>query len=221
VELLERWGFKVTLSPCFASLRLSISLGLLDQARAHLIVALDWLRKHIHENNYIIGLEPSELLTYRDEAAALAVKSTDIDTLEKLKSKMVLFDEFVSDHKTALAGKTSFRKQITNIAVHVHCHQKSLSSPEKCIDALQLIPQSNIQPIPSGCCGMAGFFGYEKQNYELSAQIAELVLLPFIRNLPADTKIVATGASCRQQIYDFLKIKAYHPAQLLYQQLDG
>ena len=87
------------------------------------------------------------------------------------------------------------------------------------MDALQLIPHATIQAIPSGCCGMAGLFGYEKQNYDLSAQIGELVLLPFIRDLPAGTKIVATGASCRQQIRDILNIKAYHPAQMIHQQL--
>jgi len=219
VEVLERWGFRVILSPCFASLRLSISLGLLNQARARLSIFLDWMRKQPVENLYIVGLEPSELLTYRDEASALLTQSADRNTLEMLQFRMVLFDEFVADNKSLLSGKTAFKDQVTNIAVHIHCHQKSLSSEDKCIKALRIIPQARIQSIPSGCCGMAGLFGYEKQNFELSAQIAELVLLPFIRKLPTATKIVATGASCRQQIYDFLKIQAWHPAQIIRQQL--
>lgn len=219
VELLERWGFSVRLSPNFASLRLSISLGLLDQARIRLIKVLEWMRQQPQENSYIIGLEPSELLTYKDEAMALLTRSEDRDSLQALQPRMVLFDEFVSEHKSMLTDKILFKDQATDIAVHIHCHQKSLSNSDRCLDALQLIPQVNIQTIPSGCCGMAGFFGYEKQNYALSASIAELVLLPYIRNLPATTQIVATGASCRQQIYDFLKVKAFHPAQLLHQQL--
>ena len=219
VELLERWGFKVTLSPCFASIRLSISLGLLEQARTRLTTALKWIRKQLEENLYIIGLEPSELLTYRDEAKSLLINSEDINTLEKMQNKTLLFDEFVSENKSTISGMTVFKDQSLEIAVHIHCHQKALSDQDKCMDALQLIPNANIQAIPSGCCGMAGLFGYGKQNYDLSAQIGESVLLPFIRELPTSTKVVATGASCRQQIQDFLKITAYHPAKIIHQQL--
>lgn len=219
VELLERWGYKVSLSPCFASPRLSISLGLLNQASARLNAVLDWLGKYSTEHSYIIGLEPSELLTYRDEAKSLLSQVSAIDTLEKLQLKMLLFEEFVCQNKSMFAAKTKFNNEASHVALHIHCHQKALSGAGKCMDALGIIPRIELEVIPSGCCGMAGYFGYEKQNFDLSAQIAELILLPFIRKLPSTTKIVATGASCRQQISHFLKIKAWHPAQIIRQQL--
>jgi FAD/FMN-containing dehydrogenase/Fe-S oxidoreductase len=219
VEMLERWGFNITVSPCFASPRLSISLGLLDQAQARMTVALDWLQTQVNENTHIIGLEPSELLTYRDEARVLPLSVAQRAFLDKHQHQFMLFDEFVSNHRQSFPTDITYKTQPLDIALHVHCHQKSLSNTEHCVTALHIIPHANIQRIPSGCCGMAGFFGYEKQNHELSHQIGELVLLPFIRKLPPQTKIVATGASCRQQIQDFLHIKAYHPAEILYQQL--
>ena len=219
VELLERWGFNITLSPCFASPRLSISLGLLDQAQARMAIALNWLQTTVTQDTYILGLEPSELLTYRDEASALPLSDSRMAFLETHRKQFVLFEEFVSEHHQSFCPGVSFEDQTVNIALHVHCHQKSLSNTEHCVTALQTLPQANIQSIPSGCCGMAGLFGYEKQNYALSQQIGELVLFPFLRDLSQPTTIVATGASCRQQIQDSLNIKAFHPAHILHQQL--
>jgi Fe-S oxidoreductase len=219
VELLERWGFKITLSPCFASPRLSISLGMLEQAQARMAIALDWLQTKATNDTFIIGLEPSELLTYRDEASALPLLESQMSFVNNHQKQFVLFEEFLSEHRRAFCADVSFKEHIVNIALHIHCHQKSLSNGETCIKALQILPQADIQSIPSGCCGMAGLFGYERQNFTLSQQIGELVLFPFIRNLSQTTKIVATGASCRQQLQDFLNTKAYHPAEILYQQL--
>lgn len=218
-ELLERWGYEVILSPCFTSARLNISLGLLDQARKAMANTVQWLQSQLNENTWIIGLEPSELLTFRDEAGALLTQQSQRQFLESHQHRFLLFDEFVSDHHESFAKEVAFKSQSVSLAVHVHCHQKSLSHAEQCINTLQQLPNAYIQNIPSGCCGMAGLFGYQHSTYELSRQIGELVLFPFIRDLPPDTKIVATGASCRQQIRDFLNIEAYHPAQILRQQL--
>ena len=168
-----------------------------------------------------MGLEPSELLTYRDEACALPIAEPQLKFLSEHRKQFVLFEEMVCEQRESFPTELKFKTQTLDIALHVHCHQKSLSLPDHCVSALQINPHAKIQLIPSGCCGMAGFFGYEKQNAALSKQIAELVLLPFIRKLPQDTKIVATGASCRHQIQDLLNIKAYHPAEILHGQLSS
>jgi len=219
VELLERWGFKITLSPCFSSARLSISLGLLEQARQRLASALDWLRTQVNHSTYVMGLEPSELLTYRDEAHALPLSDSQLAFLSAHQKQFVLFEELVSKLRQSIPTDLLFKAQPVHIALHIHCHQKSLSNSDDCVDALQINPHTEVQYIPSGCCGMGGFFGYEQQNMAVSQQIAELVLLPFIRNLAPDTKVVATGASCRHQIQDLLNVKAHHPAEILCQQL--
>jgi Fe-S oxidoreductase len=219
VELLEYWGYEVSLSPCFTSTRLSISLGLLDQARKAMASAVKWLQSRLQDNTWIIGLEPSELLTFRDEAGALLRQQTQREFLKNHQHRFILFEEFVSDHHESFAKEVSYKSQSVSLAVHVHCHQKSLSHWDQCLNALHQLPNAHIQHIPSGCCGMAGLFGYQQDTYDLSRQIGELVLFPFIRDLPPETRIVATGASCRQQIRDCLNIEAYHPAQILHQQL--
>lgn len=219
VELLELCGYEIILAPCFGSARLDISLGLLDRARHKLQHAIDWLSNNTEDAKNIIGIEPSELLSYRDEAPDL-VSSSQQNKLEALQGKILLFEEFISENQSQMSHSIVFKNDPINIALHAHCHQKSLSDMEACINALRTIPQVNIQTIPSGCCGMAGFFGYEKQNYQLSKSIGELVLFPAIRNLPDDTKIVATGASCRQQIGDFLQRRAYHPVEIIHQMID-
>ena len=219
VDLLEYWGFSIVLSPCFASARLCISLGMLQQARNTLTATVHWLDSRVNEATQVIGLEPSELLTYRDEARALLVEPAQIRFLHDHQHRFQLFDEFVSDHHGSFCKDDVHNENPLNLAVHVHCHQKSLSDADKCISALQITTHAKIHTLASGCCGMAGLFGYQPANYDVSRQIAELVLLPSIRQLPHDTRVVATGASCRQQIQDFLNIKAYHPAEILRQQL--
>jgi Fe-S oxidoreductase len=192
---------------------------LLQQARNTIVSALDWMDSRLDDDTLVIGLEPSELLTFRDEALALLAEPAQIRFLHDHQYRFLLFDEFVSDHSASFYKNEARSDNTLNLAVHVHCHQKSLSDADKCISALQLFGNNNIETIASGCCGMAGLFGYQQSNYNLSRQIAELVLLPSIRKLPQDTRIVATGASCRQQIHDLLNIKAYHPAEILRQQL--
>jgi Fe-S oxidoreductase len=99
--------------------------------------------------------------------------------------------------------------------VHGHCHQKALVGMQPLLKALSLIPGVNVQPVPSGCCGMAGVFGYEKEHYAVSLDIAELVLFPTIRETENDTLIVAPGTSCRRQIADGLGVRAYHPVEVM------
>ena len=122
----------------------------------------------------------------------------------------------------ARAGKLTalaFRTDPCRILVHGHCHQKALVGIQPLLDTLAILPKANMQAIPSGCCGMAGAFGYEREHYELSMQIGELVLFPAIRRAEEDIIVVAPGTSCRYQILDGTGRPALHPAEVLHRRL--
>ncbi|HEX5151931.1 MAG TPA: hypothetical protein VFW07_10805 [Parafilimonas sp.] len=106
-----------------------------------------------------------------------------------------------------------------NIKLHGHCQQKALSSVAPTVKILSLPENYTVQTIPSGCCGMAGSFGYEKEHYDISMKIGELVLFPAVRNKTSDTIIAAPGTSCRHQIKDGTKVIAKHPVEILYEAL--
>ena len=218
VLTLEHCGYEVTLSPCFASLRSLISSGLLDRAKKQLITIVDWLDNNSESADYIVGLEPSELLALRDDALALNIDQTT-DRLQQLLSRLYLFEEFMQKSRNEITKLNAFDQQPASVLLHVHCHQKSLSSVDACVDTLTLLPQTQIDALTTGCCGMAGTFGYEKEHYQLSKDIASLVLLPAIKNKNAEAIIVATGASCRQQIRSLAKVPVYHSAEVLYAHL--
>ena len=121
--------------------------------------------------------------------------------------------------------KEAFKETDVEIYLHGHCHQKSLIGVGKCAEMLRLIPGAKVNVIPSGCCGMAGSFGYEKEHYETSMAIGEMVLFPAVREASkrVDKKVVvvAPGTSCRQQILDGTGVRARHPVEVLYDCLQG
>lgn len=216
IEFLERIGYRVTLSPCFASLRGLISQGLLQQAQRVLQDMLAWLAPYAGRAVPIIGLEPSELLTLRDEATDFPLASPYVGQVQDVAQQSLLFDEFIAQQAQRInAMALPWQSGSKQVYVHGHCHQKSLSGMQPTLDALAVIPHVVINEIPSGCCGMAGLFGYEPEHYALSLQIAELVLFPTLRHADTDAVIVATGTSCRQQILHGLQRQAVHSAQLL------
>ena len=222
IEFLHLIGYRVTLSPCFASLRGLISQGLLEQAQHHLKVMLDWLTTYTEKAIPIIGIEPSELLTLRDEARDFPLLPHHTEQIQSIAQRSLLFDEFIAQQAAAINAMTlPWSPDYKSIYVHGHCHQKSLSGMQATLDTLSLIPNVVINEIPSGCCGMAGLFGYEPDHYELSIQIAELVLFPALRAAEPDAVIVATGTSCRQQIDHGLQRQALHTAQVLRNALTG
>ena len=128
----------------------------------------------------------------------------------------MLFEEFIEAEAAAgRIDKSLFKPLNKQIKYHGHCHQKALSEISALQSTLELIPDSEPQQIPSGCCGMAGSFGYEKEHYSLSMKVGELVLFPAVRNAADNELIVAPGTSCRHQIKDGTKTRAYHPAEVL------
>ena len=138
----------------------------------------------------------------------------------------MLFEEFLL--KEIAAGRISksvFKAVDADIWLHGHCHQKSLVGIEKCAELLRLIPGAKLNVIPSGCCGMAGSFGYEKEHYATSMAIGEMVLFPAVRKAAQEANkeviIAAPGTSCRQQILDGTGVKAVHPIEILYRSVNG
>lgn len=217
-RVLQRLGYRVRVTPCLESGRIQISQGLLRQARKRLQKAVEWLYPHAAAGHFIIGLEPSEILTFRDEAVDLLEDETMKRKALRVAEQSLLFEEFIA-REAQLPDKALFRPLPWKLMVHGHCHQKALVGLEPLEKALNLLPEIDIEFMASGCCGMAGAFGYEKEHYEVSLKIAELVLFPAIRQAPAGSLVVAPGTSCRQQIIDGLGIRAYHPAEVLWMAL--
>ena len=215
IEFLEYCGYEVQLSPCFPSLRTVLSQGLVETAKSRLVQIIDYLHPKATYNLPIIGLEPSELLTLRDDAKAL-VMGEQISQLDTVARQVKLFEEFISMERYRIESQDlDWKAEHLTLLLHGHCHQKSLAGLDTCRDALSIIPECGIEIIPSGCCGMAGSFGYEKENYAFSLRVANLILFPAIRNASKDTTIVATGTSCRQQIRDNIDVEPLHPAEVL------
>lgn len=219
VLLLKKLGYNVRLSGAFNSGRTLISKGLLRKARNLAEKNLDILKDVISAGIPVIGIEPSAVLTLRDEYPELVRGDLKQIAIE-LKSSAFLIDEFISSE--ILKGKipaTMFTGSELEIIVHGHCYQKALSSVSSTITMLSVPVNYRVSEIPSGCCGMGGAFGYEKEHYELSLKTGELVLFPEIRKLPESTVIAATGSGCRQHIFDGTGCKTLHPVEVLYDAL--
>jgi FAD/FMN-containing dehydrogenase/Fe-S oxidoreductase len=215
IEFLEYCGYQVELTPCFPSLRTVLSQGLVETARNRLTTIIEQLHPRAVYNTPIIGLEPSETLTLRDDADSLVAHELK-SRLEPIQLNVKLFEEFVSAERYKIESQNlDWKARHVTILLHGHCHQKSLIGMESCHNALSLIPECGIETVPSGCCGMAGSFGYEKENYAMSMKVANLILFPAIRSASKDTTIVATGTSCRQQIRDNMNVEPLHPAEVL------
>ncbi len=215
IEVLESAGYKVNLVDGLDSARTYLSKGFLRKAKALMTQAVRSLRPYVERNLPIIGLEPSALLGFRDEAPDLAPADLREKAVE-IGKQCLLFDEFML-RQTKNGGLRRLKWQKlsqSRILVHGHCHQKALASTNTVLESLRLIPEMDVGEIPSGCCGMAGSFGYEKEHYELSMKIGELVLFPAIRAEP-EALICAPGTSCRQQIMAGCQRRAYHPAEVL------
>jgi Fe-S oxidoreductase len=188
--------------------RTFLSVGAVDEGRTEMARTLDALAPYAMRGVPVIGLEPSCLLGFRDELPAL-IKG---EAAAALASQALLFEEFlVREHK---AGRLSLplaplpRKAL----LHGHCHQKAFAAMGAVEGALRLVPGLEVETIESGCCGMAGAFGYTADRYDVSMKIGELSLFPPIRQNPAAT-ICAPGTSCRHQIHDGTHRHALHPIE--------
>jgi Fe-S oxidoreductase len=191
--------------------RTFLAVGAVDEARAEMARTLDALAPYVTRGVPVVGLEPSCLLSFRDELHAL-MKGEAVDALS---ANALLFEEFlVREHK---AGRLSLPlKPLPQKALlHGHCHQKAFAAMGAVEGALRLIPELQVETIESSCCGMAGAFGYDAETIDVSLAMGELSLLPAVRKASADAIIVADGTSCRHQIHDGAAREALHVARVL------
>ena len=211
---LEALGFRVDLLPIEDDGRTFISKGMLRQAKALTNQNLQTLRPLLDQSpqKKIVGIEPSALLTLRDETPDLADKELK-PVAQDLAKRALLFDEFITE--IIDAGDFPDLEHLgEKVVFHGHCHQKALSDLSHTTRLLKLSGY-DVKVLKTGCCGMAGSFGYEAEHYELSMKIGELQLFPALRQTDANTWIVATGTSCRHQIKDGVSRDSVHPVQLL------
>lgn len=219
ILLLEALGYEVIIPLHQESGRTYLSKGLVKKAAAITNVNIELLSGLVSATTPLIGIEPSAILTFRDEYIDLANEKNKT-TARALATNSFTIEEFLSKQATAgLIDRSLFTTEQRKLHIHGHCYQKALSSQQSILDTVQLPVHYKATLIPSGCCGMAGGFGYEQEHYEISQQVGELVLFPAVRAVPEHDIIVASGTSCRHQVKDGTHKKALHPVEVLYEAL--
>jgi FAD/FMN-containing dehydrogenase/Fe-S oxidoreductase len=190
--------------------RTYLANGMVDEAKARAGALIDALHPLAEAGIAIVGLEPSCLLTLRDEALVMGFGEKAVT----VSQQALMFEEFIAREQRAGRFELKLKPADKPILLHGHCHQKAFGAVTPILDVLKLIPGAKPELIESSCCGMAGSFGYEASHYEVSMQMAEVSLLPAVRKLP-DAIVVADGTSCRHQIADGAGREAIHVARLL------
>lgn len=217
MKLLDKLGYEVKYLQHKASGRTYLSKGLLEEAKNLAEFNVNLYKGKISEDTPLIGIEPSAILTFRDEYPDL-LRGEMKAAANEIGAHTFMIEEFLA--KELEAGNIDlslFTEKKQLVKLHGHCQQKALSSMVPVKKILSKMGGYEVQLIPSGCCGMAGSFGYEKEHYELSMQIGELVLFPTVRQQPEEVIIAAAGTSCRHQIKDGTGRKSKHPVELIWE----
>lgn len=219
ILLLEKLGYEVFIPKHTFSGRTYFSKGLVKKAKKLAEKNILLLKDLISEETPLIGIEPSAILTFRDEYLELVNEGLK-DAAKSIAQNTLMFDEFIiREMEKGKISSEQFTTNSLNIRLHGHCHQKSLATTDATKKMLQLPVNYKVTEITSGCCGMAGSFGYEKEHYKLSMEIGEMVLFPAIRKTSEEIVIAAPGTSCREQIAHGTGRKALHPVEILYNAL--
>jgi FAD/FMN-containing dehydrogenase/Fe-S oxidoreductase len=211
VKVLEAAGFDVLLAEKKCCGRPMISKGLIREAKANAAYNVDQLSEYARRDIPIVGCEPSCILTFRDEYPDLL----DDPRAEELAKHTFMIEEFLLGLHEQGELRLPFDNGATAILLHGHCHQKALIGSSPSLQVLRLLPGAKVEEVDSGCCGMAGSFGYEKEHYELSLAIGSRRLFPAITARGPECKIVAAGISCRQQIAHGTGRRARHLVEVL------
>ena len=219
IALLDALDYEVKVVGHAESGRASISKGLLGHAvkcaKKNVSIFYPIISKEIP----LLGLEPSAILTFRDEYPEL-LTGEEQENAKSLSNHVYLIDEFLANEfQEGNISPDLFGDGVKSIKLHGHCHQKALSTVESSKTLLEIPSNYSVEVIPSGCCGMAGSFGFEKEHYDISMKIGELVLFPEVRNTTDEVLIAAPGTSCRHQILDGTSKMAQHPVEILYDAL--
>jgi Fe-S oxidoreductase len=219
ILLLNELGYGVEIPSDIISGRSYISKGMLAIAQNLANKNVRKLAPIITKSKPLIGIEPSALLSFRDEIPQLV--SADLrEQANELKENCLLIDEFIAQEiKAKRIGKSKFSTGKQKIVLHGHCHQKSIAGLSSTRQVLSFPENYEVELLPTGCCGMAGSFGYENKHYELSQQIAKLVLFPRLLSTKSSTIIASNGTSCRHQIKDGIDKEGKHLAEIMYDAL--
>ncbi|MFD2969801.1 FAD-binding and (Fe-S)-binding domain-containing protein [Sphingobacterium bambusae] len=218
-KLLTALGYEVIVPQHLESGRTYLSKGFVKKAKEIANKNVTLLHPLVSEETPLLGIEPSAIVTFRDEYLDL-VDETNRTKAGELAKHAVMIDEFlVREMEAGHISSAHFHQDVKHIKLHGHCYQKAFHLVGYTERILSLPKGYQVELIPSGCCGMAGSFGYEKEHYEVSMRVAELVLLPAVRTAAAETVIAAAGTSCRHQIKDGAQRKSYHPVEILYDAL--
>ena len=218
-DLLTALNYKVLFVSHEESGRTFISKGFLDQAKEVATKNITVFKDKITKETPLVGIEPSAILTFRDEYKRLV---DDKDAASKVAEYTFLIEEFlVNEIKEGNIKADQFTEDSKTLKIHNHCHQKALSNQKITFDLLNLPKNYKPTIIASGCCGMAGSFGYEKEHYEVSMKVGEQTLFPSVRKADKEAIIVANGTSCRHQIKDGAQRVALHPVSVLLQALQA
>jgi FAD/FMN-containing dehydrogenase/Fe-S oxidoreductase len=219
VQLLTALGYDVVIPVHEESGRTWLSKGLVRKAKIIANKNIELLSGLVTAERPLIGIEPSAILTFRDEYPDLA-SDENLVAADNLAHNSFYIDEFIAKEITAgNIKKEVFTTNAKSIVLHGHCQQKAVSSLADSVTVLSLPTNYTVQTIPSGCCGMAGSFGYEKEHYDVSMKIGELVLFPSVRKNASTCTVAAPGTSCRHQIKDGTGEKALHPVEILFDAL--
>lgn len=225
IRLLNKLGYEVIVPKHIESGRTYLSKGLIKKAKKIAKQNIDLLEGIISNKTPLLGVEPSAILTFRDEYLDFfgsEIKENDLyyRKAKKLSENCMMIDEFLANEiKKGNVKQESFTSNKQHIKLHGHCYQKALTSTSSTKEILSFPKNYTIEEIPSGCCGMAGSFGYEKEHYELSMQVGGMVLFPEVQKTSTDVMIVAPGTSCRHQIKDGTGREALHPVEVLWRAL--
>jgi Fe-S oxidoreductase len=219
IRLLNSLGIRVEIVKHPESARTYISKGLLKKAKAIARKNVSVLEPLISEEVPLVGIEPSAILGFRDEFPELVGKDLAPKAKELANFCFTIEEYLVSLLENGGFDSSLFTKESRILKLHGHCQQKAIASTAPSLRLLSVPENYQVSEIPSGCCGMAGSFGYEKEHFDLSMKVGELVLFPAVREAPEDILITAPGTSCRHQIYDGTGKKALHPVEILYNSL--
>ncbi|MBF6651395.1 FAD-binding oxidoreductase [Flavobacterium columnare] len=219
VKLLNKLGYKVIVPSIGISGRTYLSKGMVKIAREIAEKNVEKVYDLLPKEAVLVGIEPSAILTFRDEYPDLCRNDLK-NKAKQIAKKTFLIEEFLAQEiEKGKITSDHFTDKEERVRMHGHCFQKALSSLVPLKQILSLPKNYTVLNIPSGCCGMAGSFGYEKEHYEISMNIGELVLFPTIRQESKETIISASGTSCRHQIADGTGRQAQHPVEILYKAL--
>jgi len=220
VQLLNSLGYQVIVPKHIESGRTYLSKGLIRKAKQIAIRNVTLLKDIITEQTPLIGIEPSGILSFRDEYTELVGPELKNDAI-KLSKSCLLFDEFiVREVEKGNISHKQFTDTKQSIRLHGHCHQKAIASTASTAAMLSLPFNYTVEELKTGCCGMAGAFGYEKEHYTVSMKVGNLRLFPEVRKTPEATIISAPGTSCRHQIKDGTGRIALHPIEVLFNALN-